>query len=107
MPGQSVGFESMRNTLRPLSALSILAGAVLAALVLTLPLITEQQTLATVAALTLAALAAGVSTEVLGSPVLRPALVRARTEHRIPVTVAWSVTQVPRTPARPRAPGGR
>ena len=101
--------ENERSALRPAfgSVLRTIAAALAATLVIWLPLVSEQQSVAAVAALTLAALAAGVSLHALGVFAPRPAPVRLRTGHSPPVTPSWVVTQVPCTPARPRAPGRR
>lgn len=99
--------EGERDSTSGLRGLRLMLAAVASTLVVSLPLVSDQQSVATIAALTLALLTAGVGVQALETPMLRPAFVRQRTASRLPVTPAWSVTQVPLTPARPRAPGRR
>lgn len=106
-------YEQMEGRLastRALFALRLMPAAVaalLSTLVVSLPLISDEQSVATIAALMLALIASGTGVDALRTPRLRPVFVRQRTTSQLPVTPSWSVTQIPLTPARPRAPGRR
>ncbi|MDO5712093.1 MAG: hypothetical protein Q4P32_10200 [Micrococcales bacterium] len=87
-----------------MSLLNRVLCALMATLVVALPILSSQPTVAALAAATLAALAiawSGRRTHL--APAAVPARVGAR--HRYDLTPPWRCPDAPRTPRRPRAPG--
>ncbi len=97
----------MRGDTIAASTLRALITTFAATLAVSLPLLSDQQHIAVIATLTLAVLATGAGVLAFGSSAPQLAAVRLGTGYRIPATPSWMVTQVPCTPARPRAPARR